>query len=167
MAVAWTNKKTRGFFLDDAAFLRETGLSRNTQKDVMYSIALACPAEYNLMRRELVHGVTHTLAQQLYRTVYAALLEGKKEKDGTGLVKIPDDVADKLGVTRGHVSPQIKESEVSQIAYEVATSLIKLLDEKVCEHIMPSTLSQLANTKIAAKTTARIAAGLLSPQKRF
>lgn len=153
----WDNDKTRGFYLDPDAVLRETGLSRNEQKDLMYSVALACPAEYNLLRQKLVKAVTHGQVQLLYKTVYAALLDGKAV-DGTGLVNIGDDIRRKTGVPAGDYSPKMKESEVSQIAYEVATSLIKLLDDKVCEHIMPTTLSQLANTKIAAKTTARIAA---------
>lgn len=156
--MAWANNNRRGFYLDDAAVLRETGLSRNTQKDIMYSVALATPAEYNLMRRKVVEDITHDLVKALYKVVYAALLDGKKIDD-SNLVIFPNSVADKIGVARGTTySPMLKEAEVSQVAYEVATSLIKLLDDKVCEHIMPSTLSQLANQKIAAKTTSRIAA---------
>lgn len=132
--MAWKNDNKRGFYLDKDAVLRETGLARNTQKDILYSWALAGPAEYNVVRRNVVKDVTHKLVQQLYNTVYAALLDGKREDNNKALVVFPDTVADKIGVARGtEYSPMMKEAEVSQVAYEVATSLIKLLDEKVCE----------------------------------
>lgn len=145
--------------------LRESGLLKNQSNNTMYAIALALPAHYKEMRNNLEIQITHELVKELYTIVFAALRDGQDQK-GKGLVdltKVPeqfrnDNSSAKIG-SEFFFNPNIPESEVNEIAYECATALIQLLQDKVVDRIMPVNLSSIANEKIAAKTSMRIAAG--------
>jgi hypothetical protein len=94
----------------------------------------------------------------MYRLVYAALLDGVTEDTGTALVNIDGPIATKIGIPAGAYKPQFPEKQVNEIAYEAATGLIRILNDKVVDAIMPPQLSKMANEKVAAKTTTKLAA---------
>lgn len=151
------DKHKRSYGVDP---LRESGLLKNQSNNTMYAIALALPADYKQLRTQLEIDITHELVKLLYQTVFAALRDGHKP-NGNGLVNLTNIPAQfKVGSLVGNFfNPNIPESEVNEIAYECATALIHLLQDKVVDRIMPVNLSSIANEKIAARTTMKIAAG--------
>lgn len=139
--------------------LRESGLLKNQANNTMYAIALALPAHYKELRTNLEIEVTHKLVKQLYTIVFAALRDGKS--DGNQDL-VPLTAAEFARFRqRGETAfrPNIPESRVNEIAYECATALIQLLQDKIVDEIMPVNLANIANEKIAAKTSMKIAAG--------
>lgn len=147
------NAPMRGYRTD---VLRESGLKRNESQSLMYAIALAAPAEYRQKRVELERAITHDLTTALYEVVYAALLSGQT-RGGIDLVTFEGNLLRYTGGATRY-DPNIPERQVNEIAYECATGLIRILTDKVVDQIMPPDLSKMANEKIAAKTTTRIAA---------
>jgi hypothetical protein len=142
--------------------LRESGLLKNQAHNSMYAIALALPAHYREMRTNLEVSVTHQLTKSLYDIIFAALRDGKTPA-GVDLVPLTaQEFARFRQVGQNAYRPNIPEKEVNEVAYECATSLIQMLQDKVVDKIMPVDLSHMATEKIAAKTTMKIASGQYS-----
>ena len=144
----------RGFYTN---IVRETGLQRNQAANNMYAFALAAPAEYQAIRAQLETSVTHSLVENLYDVIYAALLQGT-DTEAQPLIRFPDTVVAKLRLASADFNPQFPEKEVAKIAYECATGLIAILSDKVVDKLMPSTMNQLATQKIAAQTSSKLVA---------
>lgn len=146
----------RVFYSD---IIRESGLVRNETKSVMYSLSIAKPAEYNQLRIQLVRAVTWKLVKQMYDTIYAALDVGK-DLNGERLIKITGDNAKALGVAGTlEYEPLLPEAEINRIAYESASALIRIMEDKVVDEIMPSNFTKLANEQIQQQVKTKIGGG--------
>lgn len=140
--------------------LRESGLLKNQANNTMYAVALALPAHYKELRTNLEIKITHDLVKRLYTVVFAALRDGKSYM-GEDLVPLIGQEFERFKQKgRGNAfRPDIPESRVNEIAYECATALIQLLQDKIVDEIMPVNLGNIANEKIATRTTMKLAAG--------
>lgn len=148
------HKGDRSFYTD---IIRESGLVRNQTKSLMYSLSIARPAEYNQMRYDLIQKVTWDLVRELYDTIYAAL-DGGVTKDGTSLIRFDGKAADVVGGV-AEFRPCLPEAQINEIAYETASILIKVMEDKVVDELMPSNFTKLANEQIQAQVKTKIAGG--------
>lgn len=154
---AATGDKNRVFYSD---IIRESSLLRNETKSLMYSLSIAKPAEYNQYRIQLVRAVTWKLVKEMYDTIYAALDTGK-DLAGKSLLKITGKAAEALGKpeTGFEYQPLLPEAEINRIAYESASALIRIMEDKVVDEMMPSNFTKLANEQIQQQVKTKIAGG--------
>lgn len=144
--------------------LRESGLLQNQSNSGMYAAALAHPELYHQLRVSVEKTVTHDLVTKLYDVIYLALVDGKAPDGKADLISCSNAPYDALkqfiGTSaRDSYEPNVPENEVNKIAFECATSLIRDLQERVVNKLMPVDLSRLANERIASKTTMRLSGG--------
>lgn len=148
--------------------IRHSGLLENQAKSCMYALALAKPERYKTIRASVEQKLTFDLTQLIFETVYKALNEGK-DMDGKPLVDLSDKTFEAYrqpNVKNNTVfQPFIREEEINEIAFSIASTLINDLKSKVINRIVPTDLKDLADERIASRTAVKVAAGKLDPNE--
>lgn len=155
---------TRQFKVDP---VRESNLLRNQAQASMYALALAKPEQYKILRADLEQKLTFELTDLLYNKLYMALNEGL-DTDGSALVDLSDTQFDPYlqrnvdfqGKPR--LIPFMREEEINKIVFDIASALISKIQSDVVDQMMPVDLKNLANERIAQRTSVKIASGTLA-----
>ena len=116
------------------------GQKYSSYKDDLYGVALSRPTEYFAYRKAINKYIKEEATKNLYDTIFFALKDGKKHRDGVSSTFIHAAYDE---------SPNVPEQTITEIALAAAKTIDKILSE-VVEIIAPLDYRTIANKRLEA-----------------